>query len=133
MACRLPTKRLKIVDLPTFGRPTMATTGRAAWARARLGMAEPYAAPVVGVDPSEGLIAFAKNSSSSGLVSFEVGDAQKLRFEDGSFDHAMAMLVMNFIPDHDKALELSSRSVHPDLVVDLVRNPLRRHRRNHAG
>ena len=30
IAWRLPTKRLKIVDLPTFGRPTMATTGRAA-------------------------------------------------------------------------------------------------------
>src|SRR5262249_15902740 len=50
--CRLPTKRLKIVLLPTFGRPTTATTGKPAWARAREGMAEPYAAPVAGVEPS---------------------------------------------------------------------------------
>ena len=75
------------------------------------------ASPVVGVDPSEGLIAFAKNSSSSGLVSFEVGDAQKLRFEDGSFDHAMAMLVMNFIPDHDKALAEMRRVTQPGGTV----------------
>src|SRR5258706_4103909 len=33
IAWRLPTKRLKIVDFPTLGRPTMARTGRAASAR----------------------------------------------------------------------------------------------------
>jgi len=75
------------------------------------------ASPVVGVDPSEGLIAFAKKSSGAGLVSFEVGDAQKLRFEDGSFDHAMAMLVMNFIPDHHKALAEMRRVTRPGGTV----------------
>jgi len=62
------------------------------------------ASEVVGIDPSQGFIAFAAKSSDSALVSFEVGDAQQLRFEDASFDHAMALLVMNFIPDHDKAV-----------------------------
>ena len=41
---------------------------------------------------------------SSGRVRFELGDAQSLRFGDASFDHTMALLVMNFIPDHDKAV-----------------------------
>src|SRR5207247_7622621 len=35
IACRLPTIRLKSVLFPTFGRPTMATTGNPAWAWAR--------------------------------------------------------------------------------------------------
>jgi len=59
---------------------------------------------ITGVDPSAGFIAYAAQNAKSGRARFEVGDAQKLRFADGSFDHAMSMLVINFIPDHDKAL-----------------------------
>ena len=56
---------------------------------------------VVGVDPSTAFIELAKQRSR---VHFEVGDAQALRFADQSFDHAMALLVINFVPDHEKAL-----------------------------
>jgi SAM-dependent methyltransferase len=59
---------------------------------------------IVGIDPSAGFIAHAQKNATSTRVRFEVGDAQALNFKDASFDHAMALLVMNFIPDHEKAI-----------------------------
>jgi len=71
---------------------------------------------VVGVDVSEGFIAHAKRNPS-GHTSFEVGDAQALRFEAASFDHAMSLLVLNFVPDHEKALGEMRRVVRPGGVL----------------
>lgn len=48
---------------------------------------------------------------------FEVGDAQALRFEDRAFDKTVAQLVMNFIPDHEKALHEMVRVTRPGGVV----------------
>jgi SAM-dependent methyltransferase len=58
----------------------------------------------VGVDPSAGFIDHAKKAAVSPRLRFEVGDAQALPYPDAAFDHAMSMLVINFIPDHEKAL-----------------------------
>jgi SAM-dependent methyltransferase len=62
------------------------------------------ASEIVGVDPSEGFITYAQKNTKSTRVYFEVGDAQALKFKDASFDNTLALLVMNFIPDHDKAI-----------------------------
>jgi SAM-dependent methyltransferase len=62
------------------------------------------ASEVVGIDPSEGFIAYAERNAKSARVHFEVGDAQALKFKDASFDKSLALLVMNFIPDHNKAI-----------------------------
>jgi len=59
---------------------------------------------VVGVDPSEAFIAYARTNVDTDRTSFELGDAQSLRFADATFDQTTALLVMNFIPDHDKAV-----------------------------
>jgi ubiquinone/menaquinone biosynthesis C-methylase UbiE len=72
---------------------------------------------LAGIDPSEGFINFAKKNAGSGRATFEVGDAQALRFEDASFDHTMSMLVMNFIPDHEKAIAEMRRVTRPDGIV----------------
>jgi SAM-dependent methyltransferase len=72
---------------------------------------------VVGIDPSEGFIAHAKRETNAERVSFEIGDAQALRFEDASFDQTMALLVMNFVPDHEKALREMRRVTRPQGVV----------------
>ena len=71
---------------------------------------------VVGVDPSGSFIAHAKRNQS-GRASFELGDAQALRFDDASFDHAMSSLVLNFVPDHEKAVSEMRRVVRPGGVV----------------
>jgi SAM-dependent methyltransferase len=62
------------------------------------------ASEIAGVDPSPGFIAYAQNAAKSARLRFEVGDAQALTFEDASFDHTLSALVMNFIPDHNKAI-----------------------------
>ena len=72
---------------------------------------------IVGVDPSEGLISYAKKNAKSGRTHFETGDAQALRFQDSSFDQTMALLVMNFIPDHNKAIGEMRRVTRPQGVV----------------
>ncbi len=72
---------------------------------------------LAGIDPSEGFINYAKKNAKSGRVSFEVGDAQALRFKDASFDHTMSLLVMNFIPDHNKAIAEMRRVTRPKGVV----------------
>ena len=72
---------------------------------------------IVGVDPSEGFISYAQKNARSGRTHFETGDAQALRFQDNSFDHSMALLVMNFIPDHNKAIGEMRRVTRPQGVV----------------
>lgn len=62
------------------------------------------AVTVVGIDPSEAFLAYAKAHVDPARVTFETGDAQALRFADASFDNTTALLVVNFIPDHDKAI-----------------------------
>jgi SAM-dependent methyltransferase len=62
------------------------------------------ASEIVGVDPSEEFIAYAQKNAKSTRVHFEVGDAQALKFKDASFDNVLALLVVNFIPDHNKAV-----------------------------
>jgi ubiquinone/menaquinone biosynthesis C-methylase UbiE len=72
---------------------------------------------IVGVDPSEGFIGYAKKNAKSARAHFEVGDAQALRFQDASFDQTMALLVMNFIPDHNRAIAEMRRVTRPNGVV----------------
>jgi len=75
------------------------------------------ASEIVGVDPSEGFIAYARRNAKSRRARFEVGDAQALKFTDASFDKTMALLVMNFVPDHDKAIAEMRRVTRPGGVV----------------
>jgi len=80
----------RILDVGT-GTGSLAQAVEAAFPEAR----------VVGIDPSEAFVGYAKQRARG---TFEVGNAQALRFDDASFDHSMSMLVLNFIPDHEKAL-----------------------------
>jgi SAM-dependent methyltransferase len=68
---------------------------------------------IVGIDPSEGFIAYARKNAKSNRVSYEVGDAQALKFKDASFNQTLALLVMNFIPDHSKAIAEMRRVTRP--------------------
>ena len=72
---------------------------------------------IVGIDPSNGFLAYAKKNAKSERLRFEVGDAQALQYKDASFDKTMAQLVMNFIPDHDKAIREMRRVTRPHSVV----------------
>lgn len=93
----------RILDIGT-GTGSLAQAVEAAFPRAR----------VAGIDPSEAFVAHAKQKAQG---AFEVGNAQAMRFETASFDHSMSMLVLNFIPDHDKALAEMRRVTRPGGVV----------------
>jgi SAM-dependent methyltransferase len=75
------------------------------------------ASEIVGVDPSESFIAYAQKSAGSARSHFEVGDAQALKFNDASFDNTLALLVMNFIADHGKAVTEMRRVTRPQGIV----------------
>ena len=68
---------------------------------------------IVGIDPSESYVAFARSRFPGERVRFEVGDAQRLRFPDAGFDRTLSLLVVNFIPDRTKALDEMIRVTRP--------------------
>ncbi len=75
------------------------------------------ASEIVGIDPSEGFVTYARKNAKSPRSHFEVGDAQALKFKDASFDNTLALLVMNFIPDQNKALAEMRRVTRPQGIV----------------
>jgi ubiquinone/menaquinone biosynthesis C-methylase UbiE len=70
---------------------------------------------VTGVDFSESLIAEAvRRADSRPLpVTFEVGDAQALRFADGSFDAVRTERMLMHVPDPSRALAEMARVLRP--------------------
>lgn len=72
---------------------------------------------ITGIDPAASYVAFAQTRHSSARIRFEVGDAQRLRFADASFDRTLSLLVLNFIPDPAKALEEMIRVTRPGGTV----------------
>jgi SAM-dependent methyltransferase len=68
---------------------------------------------IVGIDPSPAFVAYAQKNAKSTRAQYEVGDAQALKFKAGSFDHTLALLVMNFIPDEHKAIAEMRRVTRP--------------------
>ena len=85
-----------------------------------LSLAAAAAAPagrVIGVDVSTAYVATARTRVHGDRVQFEVGDAQALRFAQGSFDRTLSLLVINFIPEPAKALTEMIRVTRPGGLV----------------
>lgn len=74
-------------------------------------------ADIVGLDPSEGQLAFARTRPALRQVGFLDGDAMALPFPAGRFDAAVMALVIVFVPDPAKALDEMVRVVGPDGTV----------------
>jgi SAM-dependent methyltransferase len=72
---------------------------------------------IVGIDPSEGFIGYAQKNAKTPRAQFETGDAQALKFSDASFDKTLSLLVMNFVPDHRKAVTEMRRVTRPEGIV----------------
>lgn len=70
-------------------------------------------ATVTAIDPSNEQLAFARTRPGAKMAKFEVGDAQKLPFGDGTFDVATMALVLAFLPDAAKAVAEMARVVRP--------------------
>jgi SAM-dependent methyltransferase len=65
------------------------------------------------IDPSNEQLAFARTRPRTKMAKFEVGDAQKLSFADGTFDVAIMALVLAFLLDPAKAVAEMARVVRP--------------------
>lgn len=72
---------------------------------------------VVGVDPSEGYAAYAREQSLDDRASFAVGDAQALADEDAIYDAAVCGLVLNFVPQPARAVAEMVRVTRPGGIV----------------
>ena len=72
---------------------------------------------IIGIDPAAPYVAFAQARHPADLIRFEVGDARQLRFANGSFECALSLLVLNFIPDPAKALDETIRVTRPGGTV----------------
>jgi SAM-dependent methyltransferase len=59
---------------------------------------------ITGIDFSPAYVAHALRHNENSRITFEVGDACALRFEDASFDCVFSSLVLQFIPDADRAV-----------------------------
>src|SRR5215216_3254740 len=75
--------------------------GTGALAETILALAAP--SEVVGIDPSPAYVAFARDRVNDARVGFEVGDAQALQAASATFDAVVSGLVLNFVPEPDKA------------------------------
>ena len=106
---------LEFSDLDNGDAVLDVGSGTGALASAVLSVIEP--SQVIGVDPSAAYVNYARSRTSDDRATFEEGDGQELRFPDDSFDAAISMLVINFIPDPGKALSEMIRVTRPGGVV----------------
>ena len=62
------------------------------------------AAKIVGIDPSLGYLEYARANNSRPHVAFEMGDAQKLPYDDRSFDCSVSSLMIQSVLDAHRAV-----------------------------
>jgi SAM-dependent methyltransferase len=72
---------------------------------------------LVGVDPSQGYLAFARDQVRDKRAWFAAGDAQALPVDSASYDAVVSGLALNFIPQPHRAVEEMARAARPGGVV----------------
>lgn len=70
-------------------------------------------ASILGVDPSEGQLTFARTRPSARLATFQLGDAMALPAADASVDAAVMALVIFFVPEPPKGVAEMARVLSP--------------------
>jgi SAM-dependent methyltransferase len=80
-----------------------------------LRLADP--ASVIGVDPSEAFVAFARTQVTDARASFAPGDGAALPLPDAGADAAVSGLVLNFVPDPVAMLAEMGRVTRPGGMV----------------
>jgi SAM-dependent methyltransferase len=107
---------LKWLRLPSGAKILDVGCGTGSLSRA---LVQGGASHVVGVDVSPDFVAQAASTAKAegDRLSFEVGDAMKLRFENGVFDGVVSSLVLNFIPQPGVAVEEMRRVVRDGGIV----------------
>ncbi|WFU50428.1 class I SAM-dependent methyltransferase [Sinorhizobium terangae] len=74
-------------------------------------------AQIAAIDYSPVFVAEASRRNTDPRIKIQQADACALPFADGTFDRALALLVLHFVPDADKAVAEMRRVVRPGGVV----------------
>jgi SAM-dependent methyltransferase len=74
-------------------------------------------ARIAAVDYSENFVEAARQKNNDPRITIELADACALPFADASFDRALSLLVLQFIPEADRAVTEMCRVVRPGGVV----------------
>jgi SAM-dependent methyltransferase len=72
---------------------------------------------VIGIDPSEEQLAYARTREGAKPAQFQSGSAMALPFGDNGFDAAAMALVITFVPDPQQAVAEMARVVRPGGTV----------------
>jgi SAM-dependent methyltransferase len=72
---------------------------------------------IVGVDPARPFVEYARTQFGDPRIAFECADALELPYPPGSFDHALSLLVLMFIPEPEKAAAEMRRVTRPGGTV----------------
>jgi SAM-dependent methyltransferase len=106
---------LNWLAIPAGGQWLDVGCGTGALSQTILQFAEP--AKIRGIDRSDGFVAFAKEHTQDSRVQFDVGDAEALNADSGTFDAVVSGLVLNFIPQPERAVAEMTRVTRPGGVV----------------
>ena len=101
--------------VPDGGRWLDVGCGTGVLSESILSLASP--GEVVGIDPSPVFVDFARDRVRDPRVEFDIGDAQALRADTSTFDAVVAGLVLNFVPDPDRAISEMARVTRPGGTV----------------
>jgi SAM-dependent methyltransferase len=72
---------------------------------------------VIGVEPSEGFLGVARASIKDPRAELKTGDAQSLPIENHTVNVVISGLVLNFVPDKNRALDEMCRIIKPGGIV----------------
>ncbi|HEX8027335.1 MAG TPA: methyltransferase domain-containing protein [Vicinamibacterales bacterium] len=68
---------------------------------------------IIGIDPSEGQLSYARQRLESDVVQFRQGDAMAMQFPDATFDIAVMPLVIFFVQDPARSVAEMTRVTRP--------------------
>ena len=105
------------LDLPRSLRWVDVGCGTGALSSAILDLASP--ASVVGVEPSAGFLDSARERLGDRMTFHQAG-AEQLPLEDGAADVVVSGLVLNFVPDHTRALGEAARVARDGTIAAYV-------------
>lgn len=99
-------ERLAIIftDFAALGRPRSILDVGCGTGSLTLALAKRFSGvKITGIDFSQPYVDFARTQTSDDSIKFEQGDAAALPYSDQEFDCALSLLVLNFVPDAEKA------------------------------
>ncbi|MFG3152271.1 class I SAM-dependent methyltransferase [Streptomyces sp. NPDC048219] len=103
------------LDVPTGARWWDVGCGTGAVTRTVLETAAPE--QVVGIDPSDSYLRYARRNITDPRAAFARADAMRLPVRDGAASVAVSGLVLNFVPDPGRAVAEMLRAVRPGGTV----------------